>query len=275
MTLGSCLRKFISSIPSHHSGYLHEFQIRLNGNSVPLVFWTVFDVFSRAGLLSRVRDIAQSARDTRAQESESIKLNGSPLLQSIFAESTRLRTVGIVVRVAARPNFQLGEWFFPNGSILGIPSRTGAMNKNIWDAGTEADPHPLDRFWEERFLTYPDKPNSRPLRKQEKTVRPGKLENSKKINATKEQGPSEPSFSLTGLGGAYFPFGGGPTICPGRHFARQEIIGTLAKLAQDYDIELQVPCGWEPRMNNRFFPIGVLPPVDKVAFRIRRRLEGS
>lgn len=239
------------------------------------MFWTVFEVFTRAGLLSRVRDIAQSAHDTRAQESESIKLGDSPLLQSIFAESTRLRTVGILFRVLVSPNFQLGEWGFPNGSILGIPSRTGAMNKNIWNAGTEADPHPLDKFWEERFLIYPDKPNSGPLRKQEITVHPSKRENSQKIYATKEQGPSEPSFSLTGLGGAYLPFGGGPAICPGRHFARQEVIGTLAKLAQDYDIEIQVPCGWEPKMNIGFFPIGVLPPVDKVAFRIRRRLEGS
>lgn len=131
------------------------------------MFWTVFEVFIRPGLLSRVREIAQSVCDTRAEESESVKLGGSPLLQSIFAEVMRLRIVGILSRVVAGGEFHLGEWSLPEGSILGIPSRTGAMNKKVWNAGTELDPHPLDKFWEDRFLIYPDKFDSGPLRNKE------------------------------------------------------------------------------------------------------------
>ena len=63
------------------------------------MLWTVFEVFTRVGLLSWFRNIAQSVHDTRAQELELIKLGGSLLLQLIFAESTRLRTVGIFFKV--------------------------------------------------------------------------------------------------------------------------------------------------------------------------------
>ena len=80
----------------------------------------------------------------------------------------------------------------------------------------------------------------------------------------------EPTFSINGLNGAYIPIGGGAGICPGRHFARHEVVCTLASFAL-YDIELRVSKGWEPKMNMRYYPLGALPPKNKVPFRIRRR----
>ncbi|KAL1605006.1 hypothetical protein SLS60_004549 [Paraconiothyrium brasiliense] len=44
------------------------------------------------------------------------------------------------------------------------------------------------------------------------------------------------SYSATGLGGKYFPFGGGHYMCPGRVFAKQEILGTVAMLLLNFDI---------------------------------------
>ena len=225
------------------------------------IFWTVFEVFKRPLLLSRVRGIAQAAYDARHQDSESITLGKNPLLQSIFAEVTRLRVVGIIARRAVGEDFQLGEWTIPEGSYLGLPSNAGAMNKDIWNAGTEEAPHPLDEFWAERFLEYPDDPNSGPLRLERKLARPAAI----------NEASNEPVFSLKGLKDVYTPFAGGSALCPGRHFARQEVVGTLARLALQYDIELRVPENWEPRMDPAFFPTGTLPPLDKVPFRIRRR----
>lgn len=250
---------------------LRQVNIRATGNSVTAVYWATFEVFTRPDLLSRVRDIAQSAHDTSAQESESVKLGSNPLLQSIFAEVTRLRVVGMIVRVITGGDFQLGEWSIPQGSIVGLPSRTGAMNKDVWNAGTKEDPHPLEDFWEERFLIYPDNPNSGPLRKKEIAPCHSKQEPTA-CSSTPGKAPGEPTFSLKGLNGAYTPFGGGPGPCPGRHFARQEVTCTLAKLVLEYDMELQVSKGWEPKMDTSFFPLGTLPPKDKVPFRVRRRL---
>lgn len=201
---------------------------------------------------------------SREEDSESVKLGNDPLLQSIFAEVTRLRVVGIIPRYTVGGDFQLGEWSIPEGSFLGLPSRAGAMNKEFWNAGTSEDPHPLDKFWADRFLIYPYDPQSGPLRKDRSP--PG-------ISSTTMEGESseEPRFSLKGLKDVYTPFGGGSSLCPGRHFARQEVLSTLARLVLQYDIELDVPETWEPRMDPAFFPTGTLPPLDKVPFRIRRR----
>lgn len=243
---------------------------RVTANSVTAVFWTILEAYTRPDLLLRVIDIAQSAYDTRAQESESLKLGNHPLLQSIFAEVTRLRVVGIIPRHITGGDYQLGGWSFPNGSILVLSSRTGAMNKDVWNAGTPEEPHPLEEFWEERFLIYPDKPNSGPLRKQNSVVSSKKQEPAAPPSA-QDKAPSEATFSLKGLNGAYIPFGGGPGICPGRFFARQEVVCTLARIALQYEIELRVEKRWQPRMDTAFFPIGTLPPAEKVPFRIRRR----
>ena len=247
---------------------------RASLNSITAVFWTIFEVFARPELLSRIRDIAQSAYGARAQESESMRLGNDPLLQSIFAEITRLRVVGLIARVPTGGDYQLGPWSIPKGSILASSSRTAALNKNIWNAGTEDEPHPLEEFWEERFLVYPDKPNSGPLR-QRKDV-PGSAKQDPAPSSSPQPhpsgaNPSSPTFSLKGLNGAYIPFGGGVGICPGRHFARQEVVCTLARLALQYDLELLVPQGWQPKMDTAFFPTGTLPPAQKVRFRIRGR----
>ena len=235
------------------------------------MFWTIFEVFTRPDVLLRVRSAAQSAHDTRTEESESVKLGNDPLLQSIFAEVTRLRVVGVISRIITGGDFQLGEWAIPEGSILGISSRTGAMNKDVWNSGTEENPQPLDTFWAERFLVYSDKPDSGPLRKPVSASGGSKRE-STACSSTEDKAQAEPKFSLKGLNGAYIPFGGGIGMCPGRHLARQEVLCTLAKLVLSYDIQLQVPKGWEPKMSTSHFPTGALPPANKVPFKIRRRV---
>ena len=177
----------------------------------------------------------------------------------------------MVARLVTGGDFQLGRWSIPEGSIVGLPSQTGALNKDFWNAGTEEDPQPLEDFWEERFLIYVNKPSSGPLRRQETGFCSNKQGPAPRSSAA-GLAPSEPTFSLRGLNRVYTSFGGSPAPCPGRQFAKQEVTSTLAKLALDYDVELQVPKGWEPKMDTSFFPLGTLPPKDKVPFRMRRRL---
>lgn len=177
----------------------------------------------------------------------------------------------MIPRVVAGADFQLGEWSIPKGSIVGLPTQSGAMNKDVWNVGTEDDPHPIETFWEERFLIYPDDPRSGPLRKPEGLFL-SKDQKPEDYSLTPKKSSTEPVFSLKGLKAVYTPFGNGPGMCPGRHFAKQKVICTLAVLALHYDIEIQAPEGWEPRMDTSYFLTGTLPPKDKVAFRIRRRV---
>ena len=99
----------------------------------------------------------------------------------------------------------------------------------------------------------------------------GSASSSVKQESAAEKPPTESTFSTKGLNGAYFPVGGGPGICHGRQFARQEVITTLAKLALTYDMELQIRKGWDPKMDTANPPLGSLPPKNKVPYRIRRR----
>lgn len=167
----------------------------------------------------------------------------------------------MIPRVVIGEDFQLGAWSIPEGSIVGLPTRSGAMNKDVWN-----DSHPIETFWAERFLIYPDDPRSGPLRK------PEAPSPSKDQKPTVSPSPPAPVFSLKGLKAVYTPFGNGPGMCPGRHFAKQKVICTLAVLALHYDIEILAPGEWEPRMDTSFFLTGTLPPKDKVRFRIRRRV---
>lgn len=139
-------------------------------NATLAAFWTTFEVFARPHLLSRVRDTARSAYETRSESSESLRLGNNPLLQSIFAETTRVRVVGMMSRERVHGDFQLGEWSIPQGSVIAIPSLIGGTNKDVWNAGTKEEPHSMDEFWEKRFLVYPDKPDSGPLRQKSGTL---------------------------------------------------------------------------------------------------------
>ena len=94
------------------------------------------------------------------------KLTSDALLQSIFAEILRLRVAALVVRQPTdAKGFSLpGGWHIKPKETISMSTRTELMDPGVWNAGDAVNPHPLDRFWAERFLVYPDDPQSGPLR---------------------------------------------------------------------------------------------------------------
>lgn len=151
---------------------------------------------------------------------------------------------------------------------MSVSTRTEAMNDEIWSTGGEGDPHPLDTFWADRFLVDPDNPSSGPLKfpKQKKTKKPVNSQS----NETTSTGKAE--FSMDGLAASWIPYGGGISLCPGRHFAKREIIATTAILLSAYDMELIHEEGKKrPEVDLRSFGFGTMPPNRKMPCRIRRR----
>ena len=221
--------------------------------------------------MSRVQKEIEICRISSAGTDEASldinKLCSQPLLQSIYAETLRLRVALFVTRTPEHEDFSVGGWTFPSKTVIALSSRTGAMNPNVWNAGTAAKPHPLQTFWADRFLIYPDDPTSGPRRKgsADEVIQHGESASAEKASET------GPRFSMDGVTGGWIPYGGGQRMCPGRHFAKQEIIGTLAMLLTHYEIELRVPKNAEPECDMRFFPFGGLPPTREVPFRMRRR----
>ncbi|KAG8532443.1 uncharacterized protein KY384_002320 [Bacidia gigantensis] len=238
-------------------------------NSIKVTFWVFFEVFTRPALLARVREIARLIHESsEGKESHTVARGNDPLLQSIFAEATRLRIAGIIGREVLGNDLTLGKWSIPKGSFIGLYSRSAGLNSDVWKTGTADDPHPVEAFWAERFLVYP------------KETRPSESRSSDPDGLKDEQRPhpksrpctpvlpekssAKPIFSTRGLNNVYVPFNGGTLACPGRQFARYEAINTLVEFALNFDIECKVPTtGWEPRMNGGFFPMGSLPPLDE------------
>lgn len=193
-------------------------------------------------------------------------LGNAPLLQSIYAETLRLRTSILVTRMPEHDDFQLGDWIFPKHDIVAVSSQVAHRDKEVWSSGSATDTHPLEEFWPERFLIYPNIPGSGPLRNAK----------AQRVAVSKPglQGSTEekPKFSVDGLAGAWIPYGGGQTLCPGRHYAKQEMLLTFAIWATVFDIEIMNEVGKQTDADMRYFGLGVLPPKGKTPFRIRRRL---
>lgn len=180
------------------------------------------------------------------------ELARQPLLQSTYAEVLRLRVAIAQSRVSELQDFSFGGYKVERNHPLLIFSRPLALNEDMWAAAGRNTPVPLENFYADRFLV------------QKKPINGDSLENDKLSGL---------EFSLDGLAGIWLPFGGGQRMCPGRHFAKMEILSTFSLLFTRYAIELG------PNMDSskvvpdmRWEPVGALPPACKVPFRIRRRL---
>lgn len=60
-------------------------------------------------------------------------------------------------------------------------------------------------------------------------------------------------------------------LCPGRHFAKQEMISGAAIFLSAFDIQLRVPDGFKSEVDRSYFAFGTMPPKGVIPAKIRRR----
>ncbi|KAF2106350.1 cytochrome P450 [Lophiotrema nucula] len=237
-----------------------------NVNAVPSAAWLIIDVMRNPSLFERVMPEVTGAFEADAEGRKSlniVKLCNSPLLQSIYAETLRLRTSNMLPRVINTGEQPLKRWTFPKKGAVFVLGNVAAFDENVWNSGTGSEPHPLHEFWADRFLKYPDDPRSGPLRNPAPEAKKAGLD-----EITEDDGPR---FTTSGLDGAWIPYGGGINMCPGRHFAKQELIGTFAMLVSQFDMEILTPPEVKIEPNTGFRIFGTMPPKGKIEARIRRR----
>ncbi|RYP83964.1 hypothetical protein DL769_001270 [Monosporascus sp. CRB-8-3] len=227
-----------------------------NGNAVPSIFWYIYEALKNEKL--RKRMVSEVVSCTTSGGLDISRLLTQPLLLSAYAEVLRLRVAIAMTRVNEWESFNLGGYQIPKGQPLVIFSRPPALNKEAWTLAGKppAETAPLADFYAERFLV-PKKPteNSQDdIRSPAYASTDGEFE-----------------FSLEGLAGIWLPYGGGQRMCPGRHFAKSEIISTFAVLFSQYDIELVPGSPDKVEADLRWVPVGALPPVGKVPFRMRKK----
>ncbi|KFG81035.1 Pfs, NACHT and Ankyrin domain protein [Metarhizium anisopliae] len=240
-------------------------------NSVVAGLWAVLEITSDKDLLRRVRREVAKCRDSSPTGINIALLLENPLLQSIYAEVLRLRVHMLLLRVPLFDNLHIREWVVPRGDLLLMSTTVAHMDPAVWNAG-EGGRHPLDTFWAERFLRYDGVPGSGP-RRTDGNEAGGTC-------AARGAGPREAaacpasaggvSFGIKDVDGSWIPYGGGQRQCPGRHFAKRDIIYTAAVMVTYFDIEPLVDVD-SLKMDMRGFGLGTMAVEGAVPFRIRRR----
>jgi cytochrome P450 len=191
-------------------------------NVVPTVFWVLVHIYSRPKLLASLREEAISAVKER-------KLDGTrqvtieigqleklcPKLVSVFRETLRLASVATLYRRVLEDTF-LSEghevngrsYLLKKGVTIMISKTVSSRNPHLWGGKVAED------FDAKRFLNWSEKhdgPND-----------PAVLDGSEHISRLCRK--------------AYFPFGGGKELCPGRNFAAAEVMGIMVVLLNGFDI---------------------------------------
>lgn len=239
---------------------------RSNANAVPATVWFMLEVLRDMDLQRETHQrILDSRLPSTVDEKDGAsgvkydveKLCSDPLLQSVYAETLRLRVAALIVRESAHRDFSFQGWEVRRNEVLTVSSYTEALNEDIWSTGESSQSYPLDKFWARRFLVDPSDSASGPVR------------NPKRRKAAN----GEPYFSVAGLEGTWIPYGGGRSLCPGRHFAKREIMSTTAAFLATYEIELEFDHVPDSDMSQ--FGFGTMPPKGKLPCRIRRRLKES
>ncbi|KAK0671650.1 putative cytochrome P450 E-class, group IV [Cercophora samala] len=183
-----------------------------NANSIPVAAWCLMEVIKDQSLLEAVREEVNTTLETDpstgARTINLQKLLALPLLQSIYVECTRLH-VSMNVTREATDAVKLGDFTLDKGSLIQACTEISHYDEGVWG---EKD-HPANEFWAARHLKYA-----------EETDESG---NVKQV----------PQFSMAGRQNDWFPYGGGISICPGRHFAKQEIMLTTAIIVAKFDLE--------------------------------------
>ncbi|KAL8668560.1 MAG: hypothetical protein Q9168_006811 [Polycauliona sp. 1 TL-2023] len=180
-------------------------------NTAPAAFWTLFNVYSRADVLEECRreiDILGSAMTTGSLDRQTRKTvdiamikQNCPILTSTLQETLRQYTLGVAARRVMHETLLDGSYLLEKDATIIIPSRAVHTDPAVW--GPDASDFDYKRFMRD----YPSALN-----------------------------PSQPKPKST----AFRAFGGGTSLCPGRHFATTEILSTVVMLLLRYDL---VPIG--------------------------------
>lgn len=161
-----------------------------------------------------------------------------------------------IIRMSDRVDIDIRDWIIPRRKVIVALTTVAHMDATIWDTGVNDD-HPVDQFWVGRFLNYSEGQRAdRSVEKQTNDAASSTI----------------PTFSTKHVNGAWIPYGGGPRQCPGRHFAKRQILLTTALFVSLFDCEM---LGEAMDMGEDFslkgFGGGVSHPAGKVPVRMRAR----
>ncbi|KAJ4424958.1 hypothetical protein N0V82_000462 [Gnomoniopsis sp. IMI 355080] len=216
-------------------------------NTATTTFWTLAHIFADHELLRTVRrelTVATERLDDTNSKTRRLSLKqlikGCPMLHAIYREVLRVGSNNFSTRLVKKDTTVTaagmnGELWLRKGGIVQIAGGVMHGSPAIWGDDVGV-------FNPRRHLT--------------------------KKNRDEEDG------SVRVNPAAFRAFGGGRTICPGRHFATGEILGLVASVVMRFEISGLGEAGEIklPDIDDRILPVHILEPVAGSPLRVRIRL---
>ncbi|KAK5055368.1 hypothetical protein LTR84_013118 [Exophiala bonariae] len=177
----------------------------LNANAVPITGWVLLHLLSPVtpkDVLSRVMDEVKGAQLDNGEIDIAV-LSSQPLLNSVLHETLRHYVDSLVTRQLASDTIMDG-YLLKKDDLIMAPSSLSQHDSLFWEE--EDHSPPADTWYAERFLKH---------------------------NPT----TGKDEFSSSWTSGKFFPFGGGGYICPGRVFAKQEVLLAVASILVQFEVK--------------------------------------
>ncbi|KAF9691170.1 hypothetical protein EKO04_010672 [Ascochyta lentis] len=214
-----------------------------NVNASGTTFWIVNNIFSRPGLLSQIREeIRANALLGHGVLSADSLRQACPRLNSAYRETMRLYVPSASARLVHEDTILADTWLLRKDCVVQLPGSVIHHDPEIWGAD-------VDLFNPDRFLYSVNGSKSNP----DGTIPEGKAH-----------------FIHPA---AFRSFGGGASLCPGRHFANMEVLGLAAVLIMGFDMEPIDGTTWNPPADVKRIPIAVMKPMKPLDVRMKIREE--
>ena len=213
-------------------------------NIVPTIFYTVMHIFSSPELLRSIRDELEELciYHSPGRKTQTLKVltmrEKCILLHATFRETLRHHALGTSVRYVREDMLLDDKYLLKKGSVVQTPMAVLHKSPAAWGQDAAA-------FRPSRFL---------------KAVGGG--------------GGTAAEMELKQTPAAFRPFGGGASLCPGRHVATIETMALAAMLVLRFEIEGVEGAGAAlvvPRGKQKSLATNIFPPEKDVRVRVRSR----
>lgn len=233
-------------------------------NMTTSTFWIVLQIFADPNLLSGVRSELESilARDDKdsGDISATLSINDvkskCPLLIAVYRECLRLNSDNNSIRVVKESTLLADRYFLAKDAVVQIAGGVIHADESTWGAN-------VNTFDPGRYL------GEQQSRSQTGSAKDGGKDKEAGKNTKGKERQIHPA--------AFRAYGGGKTLCPGRHFAMNEILSFVTLVVLQFDMEPAVGDGADgrikvPRKNDGVLPVHILEPVEPVKVAIKARV---
>ncbi|OTA54178.1 cytochrome P450 [Hypoxylon sp. EC38] len=220
-------------------------------NATTSTFWILLHLYADSALLATVRKEIEAVferPENGSAEGEGPKGKGKlrigdlrdncPVLVAVYRECLRLGSDTYSTRLVKEDYLLANQYFLKKNAVVQIAGGVIHADSRIWGEDVE-------EFNPKRFLD-----------RQEGGAGAG--------GKAKQNNAFHPA--------AFRAFGGGKTLCPGRHFAMNEILAFVALVVLQFDMKPARGNKIEvPRKNDGVLPVHILEPIRPVEVLISKR----